>query len=135
MLRQMNKRQALIFVLFLFMVAAAVALYRYVSYEGGYDRSAAAQTRLSFISQPLREYAKRHGRFPEEAGGLSVLVAEGLLNEISTTDPWGRPFSYKCGNPQCSSVTVYSIGDATDDHSSKPISISVDVESSKRDSK
>jgi type II secretion system protein G len=82
-------------------------------------RARLAQVMAADIIERLKLYELDKGGFPSQKAGLVALVEEGHTRADLLVDPWGQPFVYACGSPNCASITVYSIGENGKDEGGK----------------
>jgi hypothetical protein len=87
-------------------------------------RVALARATAAHFVASLQLYALDKGSFPPQKAGLAALVKEKFVREETLVDPWGRPWKYVCGSPDCASIVVYSIGDNGIDEGGKGDDIS-----------
>jgi len=94
-------RVSVLAVFALALVALCIVLPKYSVSRG--PRYSSAEQIISNTKTALGEFEMRNGRYPTNKEGLQALVANpGGLNNWSQglekvpTDPWGRPFVYRC---------------------------------------
>ena len=74
------------------------------STQGAEAEDAVLRTEMRLIQSAAEDYRNRHGECPE---AVLDVVLEGLLQDASGLDPWGREFRLECS---AESVSVGSAG-------------------------